>query len=84
VAEQFLDRAEVGAAVEQVCGEAMAEAMGSHLDVDAGLFQMFCYDARYAPRGYPLTAVVQENWRFPPGAQPPFLALLLTTLTQRL
>ena len=54
MAEQFLNHSQVGAAVEQMGGKAMAQTMGTHFDLDARQPQMFLDDARDAPRRNPL------------------------------
>ena len=36
MAEQLLNRSQVGAAVEQMGGKTMAQAMGAHFDLNAG------------------------------------------------
>lgn len=49
VAEEFLYVAEVGAAVEQVCGEAVSEHVGTDGSVEPELFGVFGYDSMDIP-----------------------------------
>src|SRR5262245_21906039 len=65
-------------------GEAMAQAVRSHLDRQTGLFQMLLDDARHAPRRNAAPPVVQENRDLTFAGDLPFLLLRHRIITQRL
>src|SRR6185369_492678 len=81
--QQFLNHPQVGTAVEQMRRKTMAQAVRSHLQRNTGELQMLLNDARDAPRGDTLAAVVEKYRRFSPAAATPFFALLGGIVSQR-
>src|SRR5918999_576290 len=65
-------------------GETVAQSVRSHLDLDPRLLEMLLNDARHAPRGDFLPAVVEEHGNFTLAGKIPFLALFLRVITQSL
>ena len=63
MAEQLLNHSQVGAAVEQMRGKAVAQAMGTHFDFNARELEMFLDDARNAARGNAPAAMVEKDRR---------------------
>ena len=61
VSEHLLDAPEITPAVQEVCGEGMAEGMGAHFLVQGGLPDPFADDPARAAAGQPQAVVVQEK-----------------------
>ena len=61
VAEQFLHAADVGAAVEEMRGEAVAQRMRRGAGVEAGEFQVFFQHPGHAARGQAAAEFVDEH-----------------------
>ncbi len=62
----------------------MAQTRRSHLDGNPGPLLLFFHDARHAPGGNALAAVIQKNRGLAFARKLPALALLLAVITQRL
>ncbi len=73
MAEQLLNRSQVGTAVKQMGGKAMAQAMGAHFDLDTGELQMFLDDARDAARGDAPAAMIEKHRRLAAASDLPLL-----------
>ena len=76
MAEQLLNHSQIGAAIEQMSGKTMAQAMGTHFDRNTGLPQMFLDDARHAPRGDAPPRLLKNTGVSPLQANCQLLALL--------
>ena len=63
VAEEFLHAADVGAAVEQMRGEAVAERVGRSPLVEAGFAEVFFQHPGHAARRQPRAEFVGEDRR---------------------
>ena len=61
VPEHFLDRAQVGAALQQMCGEGMAEGMRRHVLRDAGALDVSAENLPSAHSGERQPARVEEQ-----------------------
>src|SRR5437762_8333399 len=61
VAEELLDAADVGAAVEQVRGKAVAKSVGSGAEVEAGEFEILEQQAMDAAGGEAAAEAVGED-----------------------
>ncbi len=61
VAEEFLDAAEIGAGVEHVSGEGVAELVGADVDGDAGVAEVFLEEFADADAGEACAALGDEE-----------------------
>ena len=61
VAEEFLDAADVGPAVEKMSGKTVAQGMGCCAGVEAARFQVFFQHSGDAPRGQAAAEFIDEH-----------------------
>src|SRR6185295_13987032 len=84
MSEQFVNRAQVCAAVKQMRGEAVSQTVRSHFDIDAGLLEMLSHNPSDASRRDALPAIVQKHSGFTFAGKIPAFALFPSIILQRL
>src|SRR5579871_6380127 len=61
MSQEFLDAADVGAAVEQMRGKAVPQTMRAGVRIDAGQSQVFCEQPAHTAAGQPGAVFVEED-----------------------
>ena len=84
MSEQFLNRAQICAAVKEMRGKAVTQTVRSHFDLNAGLLQMLFHNSGDASRCDAHPAVVQKHSSFAFTGKIPVFALFPSIILQRL